>query len=601
MTICGVRLRNGDAFDVAITLSAALTRCGYGELHSETLGSAAFARHVDARFPLRGPRVEVDLMIVADARVDDRATLIAKLAAKGLAPDPDDDRALILAAYRCWGADCPAHLIGDYAFAIYDAARHRLFCARDHVGARPFYYATTPEGFVFASDPQALLAVPGVGDALDEPFVAATLLSRQFHSADRTFISAIRKLPPGHRLTLGEGLQIDRYWFPERLPSLVLADDAAYTDRAKQLLSVAVADRLRDADRFGIHLSGGLDSSAIAAMAVPMLRERRLGAPVGFSWHRVDPGAKASTEPGWTEAIRAQLDLTVLAPELNRDEIVALLAGDPAREPDARNLLHEAAVQREAQKRGIQVILSGWGGDEGLSFNGRGYQQQLLLRGRWRSLVRHDQAFGWPGALRAIARAGRALLPELRGSVSLGGRARSGRTLANRDFLRRTRPLRVRRIRETSVRRAQLDLLWYSSTTVRMEDWARSGARRGIEYRYPLLDRRILEFALSVPPRLFRAHGVSRWLMRAAMDGVVPDTVRLNPTKQEPLRTEAIGSALRDAMLVIRSELAARTDPPVRAAYLDMDALNARLAHLSEKHPTNFSALRLALQFLDFR
>ena len=153
-----------------------------------------------------GPHRDAGCTLVADARLDarldDRDALCVAL---GVAPPERsavDDHALILRAWRRWGRECPEHLLGDYAFALWDAGTRTLFCARDHIGCRPFYYAQTPQRLIFAGTVDAVLAVPDVSDALDEPMVAAYLTQIFVHTTARTFFKAVRMLPPGHSLTV---------------------------------------------------------------------------------------------------------------------------------------------------------------------------------------------------------------------------------------------------------------------------------------------------------------------------------------------------------------------------------------------------------------
>ncbi len=542
------------------------------------------------------------LLVVADARIDDRDRLVKELGLAPLSSGAPTDSELIAEAYIKWGEDCPLHLFGDYAFAVYDAAADVLFCARDHIGARPFFYALDDRCMTFASDCAVLLASPGISNELDEDYVATALLHRRFELRDGSFYKAIRRLDAGHCLTVRAGGHVlRRYWRPELVPPIDLPDDEAYVATGRAILDRAIADRLVHIERPAVHLSGGIDSSLVAALAVPMLRAAAKPEPKGYSWHEVRSDANPDEEPGLTEAIRAALDLTVEAPELSPEEMADLFAQDWTCGPDIRNLLHEAAIQRDAEADGVDVILSGWGGDEGISFNGRGLLPELLWRGRWRRLFFEAPQPGLRERLRVFYAAARKLVFAVRPDPPARWRSIQGKSLVAPSLVRRAKLQPIPRLRETSVRRTQLGLLSASSITARLEDWALSGRRHGIEYRYPLLDRRILEFTYGLPAHLFRQKGTRRWLVREIARGLVPDAIRLNDSKLEPLRCAWLEQAVTDAMLIVADRLDARASEPSRARYLDMPRLHARLAAIRAGTMTGRqNPLRLALQFLDF-
>ena len=113
-------------------------------------------------------------------RLDNRRDLLTALGLPAWTTLPDSR--LILSAWQKWGRDCPRYLIGDFAFAIWDARQRTLFCARDHIGARPSLLRLTPERLVFASDIRGVLAVPEVSDRLDEDYVAAIVAGEGFLS-----------------------------------------------------------------------------------------------------------------------------------------------------------------------------------------------------------------------------------------------------------------------------------------------------------------------------------------------------------------------------------------------------------------------------------
>ncbi len=152
--------------------------------------------------------------IAADARVDGRSELVQKLQSAGQdCPQSASDSELILYAYRVWGEECVRHLIGDFAFLIWDDPQQRLFCARDHFGVKPFFYAQVGSCVVFSNTLDCVRAHPAVSDELNDLAISDFLLYGSNQDEANTTFADIRRLPPAHRLTWSEGmLCVDRYW-----------------------------------------------------------------------------------------------------------------------------------------------------------------------------------------------------------------------------------------------------------------------------------------------------------------------------------------------------------------------------------------------------
>jgi asparagine synthase (glutamine-hydrolysing) len=146
------------------------------------------------------PLVAGELAITADARLDNRAELIQALRMDERPAHELADAALLLAAYAKWGERCVDHLLGDFAFAVWDGRTRELFCVRDHLGVRPFYYHATPARFACASEIKALLSLPDVTRTVDDGRVAEFLALLESEGKDATCFQEIRRLPPGHWL-----------------------------------------------------------------------------------------------------------------------------------------------------------------------------------------------------------------------------------------------------------------------------------------------------------------------------------------------------------------------------------------------------------------
>ncbi len=589
-----------------------------GRWTGSTIGLGRRGRPV-TREDLSEPAFAVDagagLVAAAAARLDDRDALcdalgIPRPKRAGLA-----DVELILRAWAHWGRQCPAHLLGDYAFAVWDAGRRRLHIVRDAVGIRPLYYAETRRGLVFASTVEAVLAVPEVPRALNEAAVAEHLSSQELRSNTRTFYEAVRKVPSGSMLTVeagegGEGgeprrmrTRTTRHWHPEDAPAAPPASDEAYAEEFLDLYAWAVRERLRGGP-VGVHLSGGLDCSSIAVLAARELRRTAHPPPLAFSWQppREDvlPCSLCAHEYALIDAVCEREDLQVLHCSPQPEDVLRVLQSDGTL-PGVHVHMNEEPVQRCAAEQGVRVMLSGWGGDEGVSHNGAGHRQELLLGGQWRKLAVECRAQDAP----LTYFLGYIVLPLAFPRLASGlHRWRRGKRF-RRDWL--MDPVFARRAKRPAawgrmgigVRNRQLENFGEGGPTRRIEGWAASGARRGIEYRYPLLDRRIVEFALGLPPEQFRRGRWGRWLMRHALRGVLPEQVCWSLRKADPARQGALMHALAEAAPAVRRRIDERGGGE-RAQYVHMRRLMERLgAHESEllREP---GVVRNALLLLDF-
>ena len=619
--ICGIVRRDGGPPERVDAMLAAMAPYGAGIASWTDAGVSLGCRYAaDAGAdPRHAPALEPDasgLVVVAAARLDDREALCDALGLPPAARAAHDDRALISKAYRRWGGECPNHLLGDYAFALWDGKRRSLFCARDHIGARPFYYAETRQGFVFGSDVEAVLAGPDVGRELDEFMVGMYLLRREEgFPATRTFFEAVRRLPPGHGLVVEDGaVRLRRHWRPEDVPAAAPASDDEHAEAFLDLYARAVKDRLRGSGRIGVNLSGGLDSSSVAVLAARELRRQSRPPPPAFTWlpplGEAPPEEQYAWEYAAVASVAGQEGLQVFHCAPAGADVLAWLRQDAAF-PHAWVLINERVVEHRAAAHGVRVLLSGLGGDEGISFNGRGRYASLLRSGRWATLFAEARAVG-SNPLKVAAGTALRLLPygpELLRRKDLLRRWLRGKRGAlhpifiNPAFARERRFPRKPLFSPASVRNGQLGLLTHGFFSRRVEEWAASGARHGLEYRHPLLDRRVLELALSLPPEQFRRGPTTRYLMRHAFDlkAVLPSDVCWNESKSDPARLDALFAAWLEALPSIRQRLAVRAAPPHRARYVDLPRLLEWLAPTALGEHTIRSGIPNALHFLDWQ
>jgi asparagine synthase (glutamine-hydrolysing) len=206
--------------------------------------------------------------IVADARVDARTELSGELRSSGITVPPGaSDAELILLAYQLWGQDCLYHLLGDFAFAIWDGPCKQLFCARDQFGVKPFYYANLADCFVFSNTLNCLRLHPNVSSRLNDLAISDYLLFGSNQDPCTTSFEQIQRLAPGHFLLCSEGkFRISKYWTLQQTSEARYKERQDYVEHFRALLRTAVQDRLRS-DRVAVFMSGGLDSSTVAAVA----------------------------------------------------------------------------------------------------------------------------------------------------------------------------------------------------------------------------------------------------------------------------------------------------------------------------------------------
>jgi asparagine synthase (glutamine-hydrolysing) len=512
----------------------------------------------------RQPLVSRDSLrvLVSDGRIDNRLELSGELGLPWPARTVPDS-AFILAAYERWGTDCPQHLIGSFSFAIWDARLKRLLLARAPSGAKPVFFHQAADFVAFATMPSALFALPGVPRKLCLESVADHLILVPLEPGASLYRD-IRSLEPGHALTVSpRGSHIRAFWRPELRHELRLRCDAEYVEAFTERFDRVVADHLRSLSPVGVMMSGGLDSTSVAATAAPLLARHgeRLAAftaapRTGFR----EPGA-----PHWlvdeaplasTVAARYEnIDLSVIRTEglFFLDELDRFFdAAEMPYEASAGRVWHEA-IMSEAQRQGIRVLLTGKCGNWTVSWDGSSLIRSLVGRGRWAAAWRETRALapasrGLPAA-RALVSGG--FIPQLPWRAQLAIARRRGSDdplIAPESWWAPLSPIHPEFARAQNVAarsRARACDHWIRrriDTPERRRDRLMhvqriagvNGAYQtlyGTDTRDPTADARIAEFCLSLPEEQYRRGGVSRWLIRRAMADRLPPEILASPRR----------------------------------------------------------------------
>lgn len=477
--------------------------------------------------------------LAADMRLDNRGECLRRL---GIDPGQGanmPDGLIVLHVFQAYGVKGLADLVGDYAFALYDASSHTLLCVRDPMGVRPLCYSLLGPDLVFASEPRGILAHPDVDTTLDEDFILQ-LMAGQPPDASSAFRRGIRHLPPGHILQWRpDGIRIH----PLRslkIPSLLrFRYPTDYQEAFREQLQQAVACRLPSLGPVGVELSGGLDSSAIAAFAAPLLsggtglHSFTLVAPEG------QPPGTATDEWVFAKAVLEHCGIS---------QHVRVSSGGWAYPSHAQDLhisdhggvdlispfWQEPAWKLMGQK-GIQTCLSGFFGDEVATHPGRLYYHDFVNDGRILAFLRACHAHkDYTLPFRRLAKA---CLPAA--MIRLMQR-RSSLPPQDASYLLGQPPAAVQHslghadAQPFSLRRHLLQRATGLYPRRRIQNESLAAIRHRIEPRYPLADIRLVEFVLSLPPEALGQVHTDRYLYRSSMKGWVPDAVRLRTDKHVP-------------------------------------------------------------------
>ncbi len=504
--------------------------------------------------------------LTGDLRLDNRAALADALDIAPPARSQLSDGALVIAAYEKWGTRFPTHLRGDFALALWDEAQQHLVCARDPFGVRPLCYAHHGAAIAVASEIKGVLPLPFVDRRIDEVWVA-DLLHRLFLDATRTLFRGIRQLAPATVLVADHrGLRTERYWSPDTVHDTSYPREEDAIAAFRDQLWVAIRSRLSTSGSVGAELSGGLDSSGVAAMAQRVLAER--GQPL-YTFSQVRPDVLPDAP--LPEDARAQIDAVCAFAGIRHNCRLTGADGsltDPLDDvgrffdqpPPNVISLNNDDLYDAAAATGVRVLLSGFGGNQCVSSAlaaGSGVGRLL----RWLA----------PGRLwvDALLRRG----PEWQ---KFALRASRDDFAARMGMWKRTLQANRQHGWAVSSRQALAQALARPTVALRFESAHVSTAARRMEYRYPLLDQDLIATYLALPAHLHAVPDRPRYVFRMSLAGVVPDEVRWD---QGPRASASPGSAWRkhrDAGIFSRRLAALPADDPV-FQYVDRAKLDATL------------------------
>ena len=459
------------------------------------------------------------LRIVMDGRLDDRAALIRELEDD---LDSASDTEIVRAAYQRWGEGCASRLLGDFSFCLWDAERRHLMCARDHFGVKPLYYARVGPAIVISNVLRSVRRHPGVSERLDDLAVGDVLLFGLAMDPSRTMFRDVSRVPPAHVLVCSaSGVRgVRRYWELTPPSTTHHRGEGDAVEEFAAALRQAVADRVRGGP-IGILMSGGLDSSGVAAMAASVLgpsAPESLRACTG-----VYETVAADEERHYSSLVADRLNIRIDHVPLDG---YALFDGwDNGGLPPEPTTEPMTAVMADLLARAAEhsaVVLTGDGGDPLLLpttlINQVGHVPfRQLMAGFWTSMrVQARPPIGVRSSLRSW----------LRSDVNLVPAWFAEPLLRSFDARGRWAEIRAQQSANRGPRSAALNSLmdpWWPST---FESYDPGVTGRPVEMRYPYFDIRLAGVALGLPSFPFC---VNKHVLRRAMHQHLPEPVLRRP------------------------------------------------------------------------
>ena len=510
------------------------------------------------------------IWVTFNGEIYNHADIRAELESRGHRYRTHSDTETIVHAYEEWGDDCVHQFRGMFAFAVWDAKRHRLLLTRDRLGVKPLYWARHRDLVVFGSEIKSIFASGYVEPEARTSALPEYFGTRSTSGAD-TLFAGIRRLPPGHQLVFERGeTHVSQYWDVPAGVAPKVANTRDVVDRFRELFTESVRLRLMSDVPLGVFLSGGLDSSAIAATMARLVGRPIETFSVAFkqrAFSELTYAREVSTAIGANahEVVIDDGDFFGALPKLLWHE------DEPIAHPSSVPLYFVSAMA----KQHVTVVLTGEGSDELLA----GYGRYPRILWNWRAGRIYDTAL--PGNLRSaiaehvvprlpprLARlAGRSFLGIDRSPESMvfdsfaSVRLCEQRALLSDDFKKAVTPARaygtsLDYYRQPPSSATPLDRLLYADMKTYLVELLmkqdQMSMAASLESRVPFLDHRLVEFAASLPDAWKLSGLTTKRVLREAMKSVLPASILSRPKMGFPV---PLGAWLRGRWNATASEV----------------------------------------------
>ncbi|WP_079505341.1 asparagine synthase-related protein [Mesobacillus jeotgali] len=554
---------------------------------------------------------ERNLLITADAIIDNREELFEKLQINQSLRSMLPDSQLILLAYSKWKEDVPKYLVGDFAFVIWDEKQQKLFGARDFSGTRTLYFYRDTSRFAFSTLIEPLLKLPYVEKKLNEQWLAQFLVIPTLVEAADTSITVyqnIEQLPPSHSITIKNGrITISKYQSIPPDDTLKLKSDYEYEEAFREVWNKVVTEKVRSSGQVGSHLSGGLDSGSVVSFASRALRKenKRL---LTFSY------ILEETFNDWTPGYYVADETPYIKETVNyvgniEDHYLNFPGKSPLEEIDDfleimempykffENSFWLKGISEEAASKGVKVLLNGARGNHSISWGSyalnMNYYTSLMKRFRWVELNKELDNY-----CENFITGKSIMLPLVIKEAFPNFFKKSNNTqyefpsFINQSFAQKTKVYE-------KLNHYGIDLSGGNVTGNLGEYrrnhyeqpyfWNKSGvANTNFSLRYSLWDRdptndlRVVRFCLSVPEEQYVKHGMIRSLIRRSTENILPEKVRMNHNKRGIQGADTIHRLSKNWKGFL-DEIKKLDRNSAAAEFIDTDFLKNSISRIDEK------------------
>ena len=437
-------------------------------------------------------------------------------------------------AYRKWGISCANHINGEFSVALIDRKNGTTHLFRDHIGACPLTYWFNQKRLIFASHEFGLVKSGLLSTALNE----SKLIQRLFRFNEKytqTVFEDVFKVIPGHSVSFSlNAKKVKKYWEPKRIiQNKNLSFDQAVA-RLRELLVNATVNRI-EPGKTGVHVSGGIDSTGVASILADHCVDK--ANLIGYSWspEEFHGEYEGVNEKEFIDLFSEETGIPIRYNKIVLDEVIrdSLL-------PEFEQMYIEHPTMKQAGSDGVTTLFSGWGGDEFVSLSARGIYNHLFFSLKWNSLGKLFRTWGIKSGFRYLRIEVMPLLIPFGLLKTYQSTDWSNLRILKSSFIRKHWRLIFFHKRKNffgygNRTRFMLNLLENYHIPLRMDNWAYHAERYGFAYKYPLLDKDVLEFWFSIPIEYTYRDMHPRLLYREAMKGILTEAIRLRKDKSEDL------------------------------------------------------------------